>query len=264
MNSLIRLLALLSLSYSLATLIKTGQITYYINPRFVPLTKFSLVFLLLLCLCIAGELIYQLWYRSSDRPSIKMASLVVLIACLTPLAFPPKMLDSSMAEQKGMMYTRPQKSVAESNPDTGLSQEVTEPQDYLTIFGGERDLIKENTNADGIITITPINYLEILLDIMDYRDKYVGKEIEVDGFIMYHTSLGENQYLVSRYAVACCAADAVIVGFVAEGTPPYPDNTWVKMRGKIVRLDNDSQPVVQVSTVEEISTPADPYIYQYF
>ncbi|RYD05535.1 hypothetical protein N752_09315 [Desulforamulus aquiferis] len=259
MNSLIRLMALLSLSYSLAILLKTGQITYYINPRFISLTKFSLGFLLLLCLVIALELVYKLYIRNGYRPSIKLASLVVLLACLTPLLFPPKMLDSSMAEQKGMMYTRTQ-----SNAAADLTQEFSEPEDYSAYFGGERDLIPENTNAESIITITSMNYLEILVDIMDYLERYSGKEIEVDGFIMSHSALGENQYLVSRYAIACCAADAVIVGFTAEGTSPYPDNTWVKMRGKILRLDDHSLPVVQVTNIEEIAPPPDPYIYQYY
>lgn len=36
----------------------------------------------------------------------------------------------------------------------------------------------------------------------------------------------EPLYLVARYVIACCAAEAVTVGFVVVGTPPYPDNTY--------------------------------------
>lgn len=256
MNSLIRFAALASLSYTLADLLNTGEITYYINPRFLPLTKFSLAFLVVLAFITIIQ--YLIQRRDSvTRYTVRGASILVLLACLTPFVFPPKMMDSSMAEQKGML------SLQSSTPQQSDSTQNVEPQ-QIQINQEDRDLIKEFTNSEGVITITSINYLDIFINILDHQDKYLNKEIEVEGVVMHHESLGPNQYLVARYAIACCAADASIIGFVVEGSTALADNSWVKIRGKILRLDSNNQPIVEVNKIDKILPLAEPYIYQYY
>lgn len=267
MNSLIRLLALLALGYTLTTLLLSGQIAYYINPRFIPLTKFSLVFLYLLCFVTFLDFAATLRHWGVGKRFPKAASVLVLFAFLTPLAFPPKMLDSSMAEQKGMMVNQQRFNGEKSKPgreevENPIDGEAN-PQPTAPPFeGGQMAANPGETGETGVVFLTRVNYLETLFDIFDHSEKYRGKEIEADGFIMRHTSLGPNRYMVARYAIACCAADAVTVGFVIEGTAPYPDNTWVKMRGKLIKLE-ENQPIVKVTTLEEIPLPPDPYVYQY-
>ncbi|SHK95876.1 TIGR03943 family putative permease subunit [Desulforamulus aeronauticus] len=257
MNTLIRLTALISLSYTLTILLKTGDITYYINPRFVPLTKFSLSFLLLLSFLTLVQFLLQLKNGPVTKNTARGVSILVLLACLTPFAFPPKMLGSSMAEQKGRLSIQRQATPQQSD----LAQEIDDQQPQ--VIPDDMVQMKAFTNADGLITLTSNNYLELLFDMLDNQQRYLGKELEVTGFILHHKALKPDQYLVARYAIACCAADATIIGFVVEGTTSIPDNSWVKIRGTVTHFDQDSQPIVKVTSIEQIEQPTDPYIYQY-
>ena len=279
MNSLFRLTSLLMLSYTLFNLLSTGQISLYINPRFIPLTKFSLAFLLLLSLFSLLQWI-SLWYSKGRRGSLKIATLIIWLAFLMPLVFPPKMMDSSMAGQKGMMSyqqkAQEQKPSA-NNDDNKDFQESTDPsiKEPETMpsapQGDQNPATPDQTQAppanlpgnnDPIIRFTSENYVELLDDMYNHPAQYLGKELEVDGFIFHPEGLEASHYLIARYAIACCVADAVTVGFVADGEAPCSDNTWVTVRGKLTALD-DKGPRLKVTDWEEIPLPPDPYIYAY-
>lgn len=237
MNPAIRLIALTLLCYTLTNLISTEQILYYINPRFIPLTKFSLLFLGLLLVVSFIDLVIRVTRKYNLEP-LKWTTVIVLLVVLSPQAFPPRALDSSIAGQKGfMVYQGSGKAAPGLSEKPGL------------------DTLEE------ALVLADHNYLEIFNDLYVNQENYLGREIVVMGFIMKHKDLPDS-YMVSRYGIACCAADAIIVGFVIPGEPPYPEDTWVYLRGYMRDIE-EKGPRLDLIEVDEIVPPSVPYIYLY-
>ncbi|ACV61290.1 Protein of unknown function DUF1980 [Desulfofarcimen acetoxidans DSM 771] len=267
MKSLVRLLALLILNYTLLKLLKTEQITYYINPRFIPLTKFALVFLMILSLFTLNDLLRAFKSKENGFWSLKGVPFLLLLAVLTPLAFSPKVLDSSMANQKGMISY--QQGSQDQAQDNSINRTSTSPNENdLQSVQQLDDSSSKNratqtgpvASTNGVFQLNDNNYYIFIGDLYNNKDKYIGKEIEVDGFIMHIDLLGPNQFLAARYLMACCAADASVIGFAVESKAPYPDNTWVRVRGKLTKID-DNGPYLKLTKIQRITQPADPYIY---
>ena len=267
MKYFVRFLTILTLNYTLLKLLKTGQITLYINPRFIPLTKFALVFLAILS-CFAFSDFLRV-YNSKDNNfwSLKGVPFLVLLAVLTPLAFSPKVLDSSMASQKGMISYQQKSQNQAQNTGIGKTSTLTNANDNQSVrevndSGSKKQITQAETiaSSDGVIQLNENNYYIFLDDLYNNKDKYIGKEIEVDGFIMHLKLLGPNQFLAARYLMSCCAADTSVTGFAVESKAPYPDNTWVKVRGKLTKMD-DNGPYIKMTKIQRIAKPTDPYIY---
>jgi uncharacterized repeat protein (TIGR03943 family) len=93
-----------------------------------------------------------------------------------------------------------------------------------------------------------------------------GRLITVTGFTMKeagHTDL-------ARVAIKCCAADARLArirlsGSAAAEAAGHPDNTWLRVEGKVAQGQRDSAgtsiPALEVSRVTPIEQPANPYAY---
>ena len=93
--------------------------------------------------------------------------------------------------------------------------------------------------------------------------QYVGEEAQVTGFVFHDERLAENQFLVARFTVNCCAADAQIAWLVAE-TPDagtLVTNEWVEVRGIFGEGGESGLPVLQVSQLAQVDIPNFPYLY---
>jgi uncharacterized repeat protein (TIGR03943 family) len=85
-----------------------------------------------------------------------------------------------------------------------------------------------------------------------------GVPVELTGFVV--DAGGGEGFLLARYQIACCAADArptVVRVLGTSGTPPHID-TWVTVTGTFRRSTGDV-PVLDATTVAEIEAPDDPY-----
>lgn len=77
--------------------------------------------------------------------------------------------------------------------------------------------------------------------------------------------------MVARLIMVCCAADAQVVGLLSnyEKTAELEKDQWVRVEGKITYIDNADKkygedpkvPMINVSKVEKIEQPSNPYIY---
>ena len=90
--------------------------------------------------------------------------------------------------------------------------------------------------------------------------------ITVTGFALH----GPTGVDLARFAIFCCAADAQLArihlrGPQAAEAGPYPDNTWLRVEGRVVPLPPDRAssfiPDVMVTTVTRVEAPDNPYAY---
>jgi putative membrane protein len=95
--------------------------------------------------------------------------------------------------------------------------------------------------------------------------QYNGDLADVTGFVYHDPRLEDGQFLVGRFTITCCVADAFAIGMVVHwpDAVDLPDNTWVRVQGPIEVSETDGQrtPSIWALSVESIPEPPQPYLY---
>lgn len=93
----------------------------------------------------------------------------------------------------------------------------------------------------------------------------VGQDAEVTGFVYHDERFGEGHFVVTRYVVSCCVADATVVGMVVRwpDAEALQDDQWVSVRGKIAEAAEKEQdlPILAAEAVDLVAAPQQPYLY---
>jgi len=94
---------------------------------------------------------------------------------------------------------------------------------------------------------------------------YIGLPAEVVGFVYHDPRLLDDQFLVTRFTVSCCVADAVAIGLIVEwpDSIQLADDTWVRVEGKmdVGSLDGVSIPLIHADQVTIVPQPEQPYLF---
>ncbi len=75
-----------------------------------------------------------------------------------------------------------------------------------------------------------------------------------------HEGLPPDEFLLTRFIVTCCTADATIAQVRVVGAPPgaFEPHDWVKVRGRIYPIGREV--IVAVDDLVAIQAPSDPYL----
>lgn len=96
----------------------------------------------------------------------------------------------------------------------------------------------------------------------DDSKQMAGKPLSVTGFVV-HKEGSSNEFLLTRFAISCCAADAYPVQVRVEGLDGsgYSNDTWVVIEGewRDVPLGPKEQPVLTASSITQVDAPAEQY-----
>lgn len=223
---------------------------------------------------------------------------------LTGLLFPNTVLDSSVAANRGIkygsgLYTKPPE--VQENMDTSLAEEyLQDPEKYMENLdkkveeqGVDQNLGSSAGQESGlenndVVIMTPeemdqlagelansekINvdekrYLAIMDRLHSDPQSFIGKELEINGFVYREPDLEEDQFVVARFAVSCCVADASVYGMMAA-TPEASTlevDQWVKATGVLetTQLDGWELPFLRITKIEKIEQPENPYVYEIY
>ncbi len=235
-------LLLLALCIYLAVKAASGQLTFYINLRFVPLTIFGAIFLAILAQTLFTE-IRRARQRAEghdlddhdDKPDF--ANLwFMLIPLVIGILIPTRALNSSAFATKGFNTTGPLVSSNSTAQLLGTESLDRNVLDWIKIFNYEKD-------------ITP----------------YLGQQASVIGFVYRDDQLKENQFYVSRFVIACCAADGFAIAMVVDSpqAQTYEKDSWVLVKGPIssMTLNDHPVPVIQAKSIQSVPVPEQPYLF---
>lgn len=115
------------------------------------------------------------------------------------------------------------------------------------------------------IPIKDKGFMETVSSIDFYMNNFIGKKIEITGFVYREEDMGPNQFVVSRFAVQCCSADASPFGFMAESASGQnlKQDTWVKVTGTLAETTYGGNGILKINAakVERIDAPSTPYIF---
>lgn len=118
------------------------------------------------------------------------------------------------------------------------------------------------------IIVQPDIYMEILSTIDLFKDNFIGKKIELTGFVYREEKMTANQFVVGRFAVSCCSADASPYGVMIDfpTAQNYQKDTWVKVTGTIQNGNYNGNDIFKIAAtqIEKIAAPSTPYVYPNF
>jgi putative membrane protein len=87
-----------------------------------------------------------------------------------------------------------------------------------------------------------------------------GSEVNFTGFVTHDKGSPADEFVLTRFVVSCCVADALAVQVRVINAPPgkFKADDWVLVTGAIYPLG--SEVVVQASSVTAVDRPAEPYL----
>jgi uncharacterized repeat protein (TIGR03943 family) len=216
----------------------TGTVLWYINARFLPLTVIGVLGLFWLAQVrlrsVSAASAHPDHWHSGAAPTA-WGLLVLALPIILGLAIPPAPLGASAVANKGIGAVAP--AVGRGSP---IQLEMA-PTDR-TVLDWVRAI---NYAADSTV--------------------YNGQPADVVGFVYHDPRLGTGEFLLARFTLTCCVADAAAIGLIVRWPQAgeLPTNDWVRVRGRIRtgELDGRPIPVIEAAAVEIVPPPEQPYLY---
>lgn len=231
-----------------------GRILYYINQRFVVLTVFGALGFLFIAQVVMrarppvessesgpddhhADHLHEADHEHSRNSGLTLW--LVALPLLIGLLVPARPLGSAAAAVRGINTASP-----------------------LTARTG--------VEAAGAVVALPSTQRSVLdwIRVFKYAGdpaEYNGQPADVVGFVYRDIRLGEGQFMVARFSLTCCVADAVAIGMLVDWPEEasIPENVWVRVRGpvSVSELDGQTVALIDAESVEEIPQPEQPYLF---
>lgn len=238
-NELAWFVILFGFTFYFYYLLQTEKIFMYIAPRMIFYVKFSTAAFLILSLYQFTKI-----FTPPTRKSIGKSYLVLCITLLIGMISSQMKLDSSIADKRGVNMSSSKSAQINIWSDDKINGEFIEFEDE--------------------------SYLETLHHIEKNLESYKGKKIRVSGFVFKDKGLKNEEFIVGRMVMTCCAADSQIVGLVSrwKRSNSLIKDEWVKVEGiieEIVYIEPSGKevtlPLIKVESLEKIEKPQNVYIY---
>ncbi|WP_028549484.1 TIGR03943 family putative permease subunit [Paenibacillus sp. UNC451MF] len=283
-------------------LVKTDNILFYIAPRMIDYVKWSALGLYAIAVYQVYLGIRSLWGTAvecdCDHDHTPSSSLLKNIALyglfVIPLLFgfllPDTSMGSSLAAKKGMNLSS-SSNVKKEPSGTGATAAPASPAPEPS--GGSsgssssspKSAAAAATNLDDmfpadkftehyakyakqiyksdIIRVKEELFLETLTTVDLYMDRFVGKKLELTGFVYRQEEMKDNQFVVGRFSIQCCSADAAPFGVLVEydRASTFADDSWVTVTGTIQKTNYNGMDIMMLK-VEKIAK-AEPSKSQY-
>lgn len=257
-----RSLILLGFALFIAHLSKAGALKYYIAPSMEPYIRYCPIALVLMAVSLAYQALFQKAAVLCDceRPlstsSWKNAAVygLFLLPLLLGALLPDQALGSSAAAKRGMSLTSPL-SAAEQ-----LEATFKAPDPYNAEFAE----LAKRLYPEEIIEIRPEIFSETVGAIELFQDQFRGKKVKLSGFV--YQAPNAHEFILGRFLVMCCTADAAPFGVVVTSAEPLRNiraDAWLEVEGTIEPQIRQGKNIITVAAeqVKEIPRPDTPYVY---
>lgn len=208
-------------------LLVSGRDSFYLSTRTTWVVPVAAV---LLSAASLGRLVTA---RSGRAEPLARRELGVLVAMVVPvllvMALPPATLGSFSASRRAGFSGR--------GIEASASQIASED---LTIV----DVAAAQTTPEGERALAA----------------RAGETVSFVGFVTRYEDTPADEFLLTRYVVSCCVADAMVAQVrIVNATPgAFADGDWVVVAGTIYPLGREV--IVDASTVSAVARPPRPYL----
>lgn len=123
---------------------------------------------------------------------------------------------------------------------------------------------KELYQSD-VIQVKEELFMETLTTVDLYLDRFVGKKLELTGFVYRQENMKDNQFVLGRFSLQCCSADAAPFGVLVEydRARNFATDSWVTVTGTIgkTKFDDMEIMVLKPEKVAKAEPAKTPYVY---
>ena len=200
-------ITLILMAAGLVYLIRTGKISFYMGDKMI---KYIYAAIFMISVISIFQVINI--FTPKNNINLKVKYIPIILALII-----------------GIISVKSQDSFRHRQLNNVLINEYTEDREHK-----HTDYLKDKKEYGQFIKIDDDN-LEVLEEIQIDPEKFIGKEIELCGFICKENYLKNTQFVIGRIIMTCCAADSKIVGILAEDKDiiKVKENEWVTVRGVI-------------------------------
>jgi uncharacterized membrane protein YcgQ (UPF0703/DUF1980 family) len=122
----------------------------------------------------------------------------------------------------------------------------------------EYNLIDDSIPSSEYALISKENYTNILQQVHNNIDTYVGQKIAFSGYVYRVKNFSDDQFVLAR-DMDIGNNQTLIVGFLCscENISDYPSYTWINIKGEIIKgtYNNVDTPMIKVTSIEKTSKP---------
>jgi uncharacterized repeat protein (TIGR03943 family) len=254
MKQTVKVILLIALGLFLLSRLLNGTLSFYIHPRFNVLILFTAVGLTALGICYAIQQRRQSAHVHDDdhehehahehahSHDVSWAGLLLLaLPVLLGLLVEPRPLGASALQNREINLGG--SALASSSAPEGSELSVI-------ANAGERNIL---------------DWLYLFQRSSDPAS-FNGEEAHVIGFVYRDERFADSQFMVSRFTVNCCVADAAPIGLIVEwpDTAVLTPDSWVEVTGtlQVGTFNGVKMSVLVAYSVTPTETPSQPYLYQ--
>ncbi len=242
--NILQMLVLGGLAFYFAFVVLSGRWAFYIDPRFQWLSVVAVLLLALLAISyILGgkenEDLFNDPLQDDHTKVVPLSVLAMIVPLFLGLVIPAEPLGASAIKTRGIDTNY--SSITLSNTSSRS----------LTIIPSERNVLdwaRAIASSDDIA-------------------EFDNQEAKVVGFVYRDSRFGEGQFMVSRFTLSCCVADALAIGLVVQlpsDMPEFALDTWVEVEGVFQESEFDDSliPILFAASITPVDQPDQPYLYQ--
>lgn len=218
------------------------KLLFYINERFVWLTLLAAVGFILVGFSYRRRSAHGEQHGDHTHGHLTWAGLfLVVLPIILGVVFPPRPLGAAALGSREVSVASLSSAAA---PDR--SNIVSKPKEKRNIL----DWVIEFQSAQDPVIFT-------------------GQEAELVGFVYRYPGFAEDMFMVSRFVISCCAADATPLGIIVRwpAAGDLPDDAWVAVRGRfepgLLQGEPLPVPLMMADSVTPTEIPKQPYLYPY-
>lgn len=275
LNELIWLFILLGFTYYFYMIISTDKINLYVHPKMIKYVKFALYLFIGLTI-FQGKNILSV----KKNKKLKIGYIMFLIPLTLGFLLKSEGLSAYNVINKGFSLTSQLKINTLKHKHTTLDDgtEICEHNDDEESHSVDDDYVLLNEPLDSvaivkgeIIDMTSENFINTYENIYGNPYDYVGRTINMKGFVYNQNGLNKNEFILSRILVSCCSADAQLVGLLCDYSQEnvLTEGTWVNVEGTLGQYEyKDSKsgetnviPIIKIDKIEQIEVENNEYIY---
>ena len=125
-------------------------------------------------------------------------------------------------------------------------------------------VISDSLPSNSIAEIEAQEYTNILKQVYNNVDTYVGQSINFTGYVYKLYDFNETQFVLARDMLINSDSQTVVVGFLCsyDKAKDLKEGTWVNVTGEIIKgYYHNEIPVIDINKIEETSKPEEEYVY---
>lgn len=222
-----------------------GQLFLLVHPNYIPLTAIAGLGLIAIGVTEAWRVSQRRRNTATSANSQQHVTLIkpslssslLLIVAIAALLINPRPFTSEKAIHRGVI--------------DNIADARTVPKSFRASNRPE-----ERTLVEWVRTISA--YPE--------PDAYKGQKVKLTGFVVHAPDQPDNEFLITRFIITCCAADVYPVSLpvkIAESRSKYPPDRWLQIEGQadVDTTNGKRQVVIAASNITAIAEPKNPYDY---